>query len=110
MQSRTDNYAPAAFGRRRGAHSFTAIGPKPPGKTFVVHYGRRMNWLAVVLLITAFTYALDLIEPSDTNLSPLTNFDQAVMWFGTLLTGVIGIGWLWQGLCRAPALTMTNTE
>lgn len=110
MQTRTKSNSSGTFGRRAPTRPASADKPAAPGRKFQVRYTWRMNWIAVGILLAAIGSVRDLAAPADMKLIPLTGIDPMLMWLGTILMGVIGLAWLWQGLSNAPALTFNNGE
>jgi len=99
-----------SFGRRGAAGGAGRRSTAQPDRKFEVRYAFGVNWLGAVLVLTAVFGARDLLSPSPFKVLPLTNFDPALMWFGTVVTGSIGLAWLRQGLTCAPALVFSNSE
>ncbi len=112
MQSHTAITTPSAFGRRRSARTVDSNGPGRSGITFETRYSWRVNWVAFVVLAMALSSARDLMSPESPGLKviPLTSFDPLLMWAGTGIMAAIGLAWLWKGISRGRALTMTLSE
>ena len=110
--STSNTHTSPSFGRRGATGAVSRSGPVRAGATYVVRYGMRTNWIALLILGMAVTSARDLLQPAETGLKviPLTGMDPTLMWIGTILMGVIGCAWLWQGFSNAVALSLTAQD